>query len=127
VIFVTHDIDEAITMGDRIAIIREGGMLVQYDTPDAILAAPADEFVARFIGEDRALRRLALRRVGELALEPAPNPSSDGLPQVSSAATLRNALSLMLEAGADRVLVVGDDGARLGVLPLDRATEPLRS
>src|SRR5882672_10160907 len=64
VIFVTHDIDEAIKMGDRIAILRPGGVLAQYDTPDAILAAPADEFVAEFIGEDRALRRLALRRLG---------------------------------------------------------------
>ena len=84
VIFVTHDVDEAITMGDRIAILREGGILVQYDTPDAILAHPADEFVARFVGEDRALRRLALRRVGELELDPAPNPASDDLPLVSS-------------------------------------------
>ncbi len=64
IVFVTHDIDEAITMGDRIAILREGGVLAQYDTPDAILARPADEFVAQFVGEDRALRRLALRRVG---------------------------------------------------------------
>ncbi len=70
VIFVTHDIDEAIAMGDRIAILREGGVLAQYDTPDAILAQPADEFVAQFIGEDRALRRLALRRVGDVQLDP---------------------------------------------------------
>ena len=70
VIFVTHDIDEAIQMGDRIAILREGGVLAQYDTPDAILAHPADEFVARFIGEDRALRRLALRRLGDVAARP---------------------------------------------------------
>ncbi len=69
-IFVTHDVDEAITMGDRIAILREGGVLAQYDTPDAILAQPADEFVAQFIGEDRALRRLALRRVGDVELDP---------------------------------------------------------
>ena len=55
IIFVTHDVDEAIQMGDRIAILREGGVLAQYDTPDAILAHPADEFVAQFIGEDRAL------------------------------------------------------------------------
>ncbi len=126
VIFVTHDVDEAITMGDRIAIIREGGILVQYDTPDAILAHPADEFVARFVGEDRALRRLALRRVAELPLDPAPDMAGDDLPLVSSGATVRNALSIMLEAGADRVLVVGDDDERLGVLPLDRATAPLR-
>ena len=77
VIFVTHDIDEAILMGDRIAILREGGVLAQYDTPDEILAHPADEFVAQFIGEDRALRRLALRRVGEVELEPP--AAADGL------------------------------------------------
>ena len=53
VVFVTHDIDEAIKMGDRIAILRQGGVLAQYDTPEAILAQPADEFVARFVGEDR--------------------------------------------------------------------------
>ena len=69
VMFVTHDIDEAIMMGDRIAILRDGGILAQYDTPDAILASPADEFVEEFVGEDRALRRLALHRVGELALD----------------------------------------------------------
>jgi osmoprotectant transport system ATP-binding protein len=126
VIFVTHDVDEAITMGDRIAIVREGGILVQYDTPDAILAAPADDFVARFVGEDRALRRLALRRVSELELDPAPNPATTTLSLVSSGATVRNAVSVMLEAGADRVLVVDDDDSRLGVLTLARATEPLR-
>ena len=80
VIFVTHDIDEAITMGDRIAILREGGVLAQYDTPDAILAHPADEFVAQFIGEDRALRRLALRRLAEVELDPVGDPRT-GLPQ----------------------------------------------
>ena len=53
VVFVTHDIDEAIKMGDRIAILREGGELAQYATPDEILAAPADDFVARFVGADR--------------------------------------------------------------------------
>ena len=66
IIFVTHDIDEAIQMGDRIAILREGGVLAQYDTPDAILAHPADDFVAQFIGDDRALRRLALRTLGDV-------------------------------------------------------------
>ena len=59
--FVTHDIDEALKMGDRIAILRDGA-LVQYDTPEAILARPADAFVESFVGTDRALKRLALIR-----------------------------------------------------------------
>jgi len=57
IVFVTHDIDEAIKMGDRIAILREGGVLVQFDTPERILAEPADDFVARFVGLDRGLKR----------------------------------------------------------------------
>jgi osmoprotectant transport system ATP-binding protein len=60
VVFVTHDIDEGIKLGDRIAILREGGTLAQYDTPAAILTRPADEFVAQFVGADRALKRLGL-------------------------------------------------------------------
>jgi osmoprotectant transport system ATP-binding protein len=55
IVFVTHDVDEAIKMADRIAILQRGGILAQYDTPDAILAAPASEFVARFVGADRGL------------------------------------------------------------------------
>jgi osmoprotectant transport system ATP-binding protein len=126
VIFVTHDIDEAIMMGDRIAILRQGGVLVQYDTPDAILAHPADEFVAEFLGEDRALRRLALRRLGDVQLDPLPEPSGDS-PQASVRTTVRNAVSLLLETGSERLLVVDDDGKPLGTLPLRRATELLRS
>src|SRR5207237_596500 len=93
VLFVTHDVDEAIMMGDRIAILRRGGVLVQYDTPDATLASPADDFVAEFVGEDRALRRLALRRVGELELDPL-GESLDA-PRVAATMTVRNAVSLM--------------------------------
>jgi osmoprotectant transport system ATP-binding protein len=126
IIFVTHDIDEAITMGDRIAILREGGRLAQYDTPDAILADPADEFVERFIGEDRALRRLALRRVGDVELGPVRGQTPD-MAHVARSTTVRNAVSLMLETGRGEVLVIGDDGERLGVLTLDRATALLRT
>src|SRR5215210_1007881 len=69
VVFVTHDIDEAIKMGDRVAILREGGILAQYGTPAEVLSRPADEFVARFVGTDRALKRLALSRLADLDLE----------------------------------------------------------
>ena len=125
VIFVTHDVDEAILMGDRIAILREGGVLAQYDTPDAILAHPRDEFVERFIGEDRALRRLALRRLADVELDQSAE-ARDGVPVASARSTVRNAVSLMLETGADRLLVVGDDGTPLGILPFARASELLR-
>ena len=63
ILFVTHDIDEAIKMGDRIAVLREGGRLAQYATPAELLMAPADDFVEDFVGADRALKRLALMRV----------------------------------------------------------------
>ena len=68
VVFVTHDIDEAIKMGDRIAILREGGRLAQYATPDELLANPADEFVAKFVGADRGLKRLTLSHLGDIEL-----------------------------------------------------------
>jgi osmoprotectant transport system ATP-binding protein len=72
VLFVTHDIDEAIKMGDRIAIMREGGKLAQYATPAELLMDPADEFVEDFVGADRALKRLALMRVSDIDLWEAP-------------------------------------------------------
>ena len=115
VVFVTHDIDEAIRMGDRIAILREGGHLVQYDTPDAILAHPADDFVAQFIGEDRALRRLALRTLDSVPLRPGVAAL-----RVAPTTTVRNAISLMIEARTESVLVADGDRA-LGVFSLDDA------
>jgi osmoprotectant transport system ATP-binding protein len=124
IIFVTHDIDEAILMGDRIAILREGGVLAQYDTPDAILARPADDFVAQFIGEDRALRRLALRRVAEVQLDPVPGQTRD-MAVVDRSASLRTAVSVMIETGSDQAVVVNGD-APVGVLRLAQVEELLR-
>ncbi|HEX6655048.1 MAG TPA: betaine/proline/choline family ABC transporter ATP-binding protein [Candidatus Limnocylindria bacterium] len=68
VVFVTHDVDEAIKMADRIAILQRGGVLAQYDTPNAILGNPASEFVERFVGADRGLKRLSLGRVRDIQL-----------------------------------------------------------
>jgi osmoprotectant transport system ATP-binding protein len=72
VLFVTHDIDEAIKIGDRIAILQEGGRLAQYATPAELLMAPANDFVEDFVGADRALKRLALMRVRDIDLWHAP-------------------------------------------------------
>ena len=66
IVFVTHDIDEAIKMGNLVAVMQAGGHLAQFGTPDEILANPASDFVARFVGADRGLKRLALVRVGDI-------------------------------------------------------------
>ena len=109
VIFVTHDIDEAIKMGDRIAILREGGVLAQYDTPDAILAAPGGR-VRRALRRRRPRpKRLALRTLADVELAPA--RGHRGPPAVPATASLREALSVMLtEAPTSRR--VDDDGSR---------------
>jgi osmoprotectant transport system ATP-binding protein len=72
IVFVTHDIDEAIRMGDRIAIFSQGGRLEQYASPRELLADPANAFVADFLGTERGLKRLALIPVSEVAAEPGP-------------------------------------------------------
>jgi osmoprotectant transport system ATP-binding protein len=69
IVFVTHDVDEAIKMADRIAILQVGGVLAQYDSPDRLLTAPASPFVEHFVGADRGLKRLSLARVRDLPLE----------------------------------------------------------
>jgi osmoprotectant transport system ATP-binding protein len=120
VIFVTHDIDEAIKLGDRIAILREGGHLAQYDTPDRILAHPADEFVERFVGADRGLKRLALRRLEEIELEPLNGMPPADAPRAPGSTTLRDALSLMMSEGADPLVVVDPDGTPIGLLSVAR-------
>jgi osmoprotectant transport system ATP-binding protein len=114
VVFVTHDIDEAIKVGDRIAILREGGRLAQYDTPQRILEHPVDEFVADFVGRDRALKALTLRTLGEL--EPAPGGSEDGLPRLAAETNLRDALAVLISERRDALVVVDADGAPLGVV-----------
>jgi osmoprotectant transport system ATP-binding protein len=120
VVFVTHDIDEAIKMGHRIAILRDG-QLVQYDTPDHILAAPANEFVADFVGADRGLKRLRVWRLGDLELEPSQGEEPDGLtaPEDTS---LRDALSLMLVEGKERLTVLDGEGRPKGALALHAIT-----
>jgi len=118
VVFVTHDIDEAIKMGDRICLLRQGGVLAQYDTPEVILAAPADEFVAQFVGADRGLKRLALRQLDEINLLPVPS-GDNGHPRTSSKTTLRDALSLMLTEGSTGVIVVGENDQPTGYMTFD--------
>jgi len=102
VVFVTHDIDEAIKVGDRIALLRDG-RLVQHATPAEMLAHPADAFVEDFVGADRALKRLSLFRCSELA-----RPGRiEGAPEAPADITARDGLALMLGAGARALNLTG--------------------
>jgi osmoprotectant transport system ATP-binding protein len=108
VIFVTHDIDEALKMGDRIAIMRDGH-LVQIATADELLAKPADEFVASFVGADRGLKRLRVRTLKDIELGPAPGGGS-GAPRIDRGTSLHFALSMMLAEGKNTLAVTeGED------------------
>jgi osmoprotectant transport system ATP-binding protein len=123
IVFVTHDIDEAIRMGDRIAIMRDGA-LVQYDTPEAILAQPADAFVAEFVGADRALKRLAL-----IATATVVERAAGALPTASIAAeaSLREALAMMFATGVDALAVTGPGAApAAGIVTLARIRDEVR-
>jgi osmoprotectant transport system ATP-binding protein len=131
VVFVTHDIDEAIKMGDRIAILREGGELVQYDTPDNILANPANDFVAQFVGADRGLKRLALTSLEQVRLvdtEQARRENADDQAgrSIASKASLRDALSMMMTESLRPLLVVDGDGKPIGYVTIELINDALR-
>jgi len=129
VVFVTHDIDEAIKMGDRIAVMQTGGRLAQYATPAELLVAPADPFVEDFVGADRALKRLSLLRVRDVDLWRPPLVRAG---EPSAAARARAA-----ESEVPYPLLVDDDGRPLGWLserdlarpvvvpPADSAPDPI--
>ncbi len=175
IIFVTHDIDEAIKMGDLVAVMQVGGHLAQFGPPAEILANPASEFVARFVGADRGLKRLSLSRVAELELRrpvtarpgddaaearralwgdalgylmlvddadrpvgwiaaaaiPREGPLTDDLavaasPLLDARTTLKDALSMLLDADVQAGLVVDRTGALQGMVTADSIAEFMR-
>jgi osmoprotectant transport system ATP-binding protein len=105
IVFVTHDIDEAIGLGDRVALLNEGGVLEQYAPPEEILRAPANSFVVEFLGRERGLRRLSLITVDTIPLERGPVVEASSSPELARA--------VMQEEGTDWVGVV-DGGKLLG-------------
>lgn len=120
IVLVTHDLDEAVRLGDRIAVLSEGGRLEQFDTPAAVLGAPATPFVREFVGADRGIRRLAVTPVTRETLEPlSAAPISAGLPTVPLGASAYDALGVLLTSAADRV-VVTDQEQPVGVLTRSR-------
>ncbi|MEO8570554.1 MAG: ATP-binding cassette domain-containing protein [Chloroflexota bacterium] len=175
ILFVTHDIDEAIKMGDLVAVFQTGGILAQFGTPLDILAAPASAFVARFVGQDRGLKRLSLLRVSDVDLRPAVtarpgdsaedarrralddpdryllliDPSNRSLgwiahgdipnegtlseamanpvsPLVNKRTTLKDALSMMLDADVQTGIVVDSSGAVQGLITIDSIARKMR-
>jgi osmoprotectant transport system ATP-binding protein len=124
IVFVTHDVDEAIKMADRVAILNVGGVLAQLAPPADVLRAPASEFVARFVGTERSLKRLSLILVRDLTLAPG-NGAAGTQATITDDATLREALDALL-ASPDRVVqVVDGENVGRGVLTLDDITREL--
>jgi osmoprotectant transport system ATP-binding protein len=122
VIFVTHDIDEAIKMGDRIAIMRDGH-LVQMATADELLAKPTNDFVADFVGADRGLKRLRVRTLDDLELDPPPSSDERAGPSVEQGTSLHYALSMMLAEGTRRLPVTDNDGNVIGTVRMEAITQ----
>jgi osmoprotectant transport system ATP-binding protein len=127
VLLVTHDIDEAVKMGDQVAVFAAGGRLAQYDVPAAILGAPADEFVSEFVGGSRGLRRLSVTPIDPSYLEPMDGVSASALAgTVDASAMLEDVLALAMRE--DKELVGVTDGPRfLGVLTPNGVHRMLRA
>jgi osmoprotectant transport system ATP-binding protein len=116
IVFVTHDIDEAIKLAERIAILNVGGILEQVDSPAEMLRAPRNDFVADFLGDDRGIKRLSLMTVGDASLSKGP--------LVDESAGVDEARITMAELGYDWVAVCDGDGRLrgwIGAVDLDGA------
>ncbi|WP_329015759.1 ATP-binding cassette domain-containing protein [Micromonospora rifamycinica] len=122
IVLVTHDLDEAVRLGDRIAVLSEGGRLEQYDTPAALLGTPASPFVREFVGADRGIRRLAVTPVTREVLDGEADATEATLPELPLGRSAYDALAAMLTAGTDAVVVTAD-GRPAGTLSRARVLD----
>ncbi|MEI5675964.1 ATP-binding cassette domain-containing protein [Nocardioides sp. CCNWLW212] len=127
VVLVTHDIDEAVRMGDRVAVFATGGRLAQYGTPAEVLGRPADDFVADFVGSTRGLRRLSVTRIDRAHLEPVDGVTTGALGAVIDVdSSLEEALAVLLRD--DRGVIGVQDGPQVvGILTPDGIHRALRA
>ncbi|GAA0378603.1 MULTISPECIES: ABC transporter ATP-binding protein [Micromonospora] len=119
IVLVTHDLDEAVRLGDRIAVLSEGGRLEQYDTPATLLGAPATPFVREFVGADRGIRRLVVTPVTREVLAPLPSDGVAGLPAVVLGGSAYDALAVLLTSAGGQA-VVTEQGQPVGLLSRER-------
>jgi osmoprotectant transport system ATP-binding protein len=124
IVFVTHDLDEAVRLADRIALFRQGGILEQYGTPAELLGSPATDFVRDFVGGQRGLRRLSVTPIDQAHLDP-PGLDKDG-PEVRAGGTLQDAMAALLTDDTGRVRVVDDSGRTVGTLTVEGVHAALR-
>ena len=115
ILFVSHDIDEAVKMADRIAIFN-AGRLVQFAAPDEMLAHPTDAFVASFVGRDRTLKRLRLTRVREVMTGADDGPGDTNVPTVPADDDLRSVAALFLEFDTESLRCIDAAGRVVGIV-----------
>jgi osmoprotectant transport system ATP-binding protein len=118
ILFVTHDVEEALKLADEIVIMRDG-QVVQYDTPLNILSKPADEFVAQLTGADDVLRRISLQTAASVMLPWKGQQVSVNAPTVAPGTDLREVLGLLIGSNFEELVVVNEDKQPIGLLTLN--------
>ncbi|WP_096439875.1 ABC transporter ATP-binding protein [Alteribacter populi] len=126
ILFVSHDIDEAIKMGDQIAIFKDGN-LMQYNTPSKLLANPKNNFVREFVGTDRAIKSLSLYNISDLLEEKQLKPMNvESRLRVKANMNLRETIAILFTEKEDELLVVNDADEPIGLLSIDEIQEYLQ-